>query len=96
MTSADGNRALSTTVCGSERLSVLFCLLIAYSVIKYRDVIIDALQDAFPLQPCEAHVLKCNTLIVEAISSGTWGSDYHMFALSLLLDQPILCIIPFI
>ena len=91
-TSPDDNcmyNALSTTVCGSEQLTVLFRLLVAYAVIKYRDVLIDALQDAFPLQPRESHVLKCNTLIVEAITIGAWGSDYHMFALSFLLDRPV-------
>ena len=66
-----------------------FRLLVAYAVVKYKNVLTDALQDAFPLQPREAHVRKCNNLIVEAITIRTWGSDYHMFALSLLLDRPI-------
>ena len=81
--------ALSTTVCGSEQLTVRFRLLVAYAVVKYKNVLTDALQDAFPLQPREAHVRKCNALIVEAITIRTWSSDYHLFALSLLLDRPI-------
>ena len=92
-TSPDDNcmyNALSTTVCGSERLTELFHLLTAYAVVKYRHVLIDALRDAFPFQTHEEHVRKCNTLIVQAITIRSWGSDYHMFALSLLLDRPIL------
>ena len=58
---------------------MLFRLLVAYAVVKYKNVLTDALQDAFPLQPHEAHVRKCNTLIVKAIT----------IALSFLLDRPI-------
>ena len=53
VTTGDGDcmyHALSRAVCGSEQLSKVFRLLIAYSIVKYRDVMIQALQDAFPLQ----------------------------------------------
>ena len=52
LTTGDGDcmyHALSSVVCGSGQLSKLFGLLTAYSVVKYRDVRIRALQDAFPL-----------------------------------------------
>ena len=90
LTTGDGDcmyHALSRVVCGSEQLSKLFRLLTAYSVVKYRDVMIRALQDAFPLQSREENVCKSNTLIVEALKIGSWGSDFHLFPLSLLLDR---------
>ena len=92
LTTGDGDcmyHALSRVVCGSEQLSKLFRLLTAYSVVKYRDVMIRALQDAFPLQSHEENVRKSNTLIVEALRIGCWGSDFPLFPLSLLLDRPI-------
>ena len=92
LTTGDGDcmyHALSRVVCGSEQLSKLFRLLTAYSVVKYRDVMIRALQDAFPLQTHEENVRKSNTLIVEALRVGSWGSDFHLFPLSFLLNRPI-------
>ena len=92
LTTGDGDcmyHALSRVVCGSEQLSKLFRLLTAYSVVKYRDVMIRALQDAFPLQSHGENVRKSNTLIVEALKIGSWGSDFHLLPLSLLLDRPI-------
>ena len=92
LTTGDGDcmfHALSRVVCGSEQLSRVFRLLVAYAVVKYRDVLIGALQHAFPSDPWENHVRKANTLIVHALQIGTWGSDFHLFPLSLLLDRPI-------
>ena len=91
-TTADGNcmyHALSRVVCGSEQLSVVFRLLAAYAVVKYRHVMINALHDAFPLQTHDENERKCNTLLVSALTIGDWGSDFHLFLLSLLLDRPI-------
>ena len=51
LTTADGDcmlHALPRVVCGSEQLSRVFRLLIAYAAIKYRDVLIGVLQHAFP------------------------------------------------
>ena len=81
--------ALSRSVCSSEQLSRIFRLLIAYAAVKYRDVVIEALQHAFLTDLHENHVRKANTLIVHALRIGTWGSDFHLFPLSLLLDRPI-------
>ena len=92
LTTGDGDcmyHALSRVVCGSEQLSRVFRLLIAYATVKYRDILIQALQHAFPTDPYENHVRKANTLIVHALRTGTWGSDFHLFPLSLLLDRPI-------
>lgn len=80
VTTGDGNclyHALSRTVCGSEQLSNIFRLLIAYSLVKYRDVMIRSLQDAFPLQSHGEHVCKSNALLIEALQLARWGSDYH-------------------
>ena len=79
----------SRVVCGSECLSRIFRLLIAYAAVKYRDVLIQALQHAFPTDPYGNQVRKANTLIVDALRIGCWGSDFHLFPLSLLLDRPI-------
>ena len=92
LTTGDGDcmyHALSRVVCGSEQLSRIFRLLTAYAVVKYRDVLIQSLQHAFPSDSLDTHVHKANTLIVHALHIGTWGSDFHLFSLSLLLDRPI-------
>ena len=84
-TTADGNcmyRALSRLVCGNERLSVVFRILTAYATAKYRDLMIDALHNAFPLQEHEA-------LLYSALRMGSWGIDFHLILLSILLDRPI-------
>lgn len=81
--------ALSRLVCGNETLSVVFRILTAYATAKYRDLMIDALHDAFPLQTHEINVRKCNTLLVSALTMGSWGSDFHLFLLSILLNRPI-------
>lgn len=81
-TTADGNcmyHALSTIVCGSKRLSMLFRLLAAYAVVKHRGVMMNALPDAFPQKSCDQHSRKCNTLIASALRIGSWGSDFHLF-----------------
>lgn len=80
LTTGDGDcmyHALSRVVCGSEQLSRVFRLLIAFAFVKYKDVLIGALQHAFPSELRENHVRKANTLIVHALQIGTWGSDFH-------------------
>ena len=81
--------ALSRVVCDSEQLSRVFRLLIAYAAVNYKDVLIGALQHVFPSNTWESHVCKANTLIVHALRFGTWGFDFHLFPLSLLLDRLI-------
>ena len=95
LTTWDGEymyHALSRVVCGSEQLSRTFRLLTAYAAVKYRDVLISSLQHAFPLDTLDNHARKANTLIIHALHIGTWGSDFHLFPLSLLLDRPILTV----
>ena len=70
-------------------MSKIFRLLTAYATIKYRESLIQAQQYAFPSLPQEEHVCKANTLIIHALQIGCWGSDFHLFPLSLLLDRPI-------
>ena len=91
LTTGDGDcmyHALSRVVCGSEQLSKLFRLLTAYGAVKYRHVLIRSIQYAFPSRPSEDIVRNANTLIVHALRIGSWGSDFHLFPLS-LLDRPI-------
>ena len=88
LTTVDGGcmfHALSRIVCGSKQLSRVS---IAYAVIKRRDVLIGALQHASPSNT-RNHVRKAFTLIVHVLRIGTWGSDFDLFPLSLLLDRPI-------
>ena len=65
-----------------------FQIIAAYAAVKYRDILIQSLQHAFPLDSLDIHVCKANTLIVHALHIGTWGRDFHLFPLSLLLDRP--------
>ena len=62
LTTGDGDcmfHALSRVVCGSEQLSRVFRLLVAYTAVKYyRDVLIGALLHAFPSDPQENHCVK--------------------------------------
>ena len=95
LTTGDGNcmyHALSRVVCGSEQLSKIFDCICSYEI---QDVMILSLQYAFPSDPLENHVRKANTLIVYALHAGSWGSDFHLFPLSLLLDRPILTYVYF-
>ena len=50
---------------------------------------ISAFHDAFPGASDEQHNTTFNTCIAKALRVGVWGSDYHLLALSLLLDRPI-------
>lgn len=50
---------------------------------------ISAFHDAFPGASDEQHNTTFNTCIAKALRVGVWGSDYHLFALSLLLDRSI-------
>ena len=80
LTIGDGDcmyHALSRVVCGSEQLSRIFRLLIAYATVKYRDILIQALQHAFPTDPYENHVLKANTLIVHALPGEVISTYFH-------------------
>ena len=84
LTTGDGDcmyHALSTVVCDR--------LLAVYAAVKYRHVLVQSLQHAFPLDLLANHICKANTLIVHALYIGTWGSDFHLLPLPLLLDRPI-------
>ena len=77
----------SPELCVGE-LSKIFRLLTAYAAVKYSDVLIDP-YSMLSHHALEDHVRNANTLIVHALRIGTWGSDFHLFPLSLLLDRPI-------
>ena len=50
---------------------------------------ISAFQDVFPSGSDEQHSAIFNTCLAKALKIGAWSTDYHLFALSLLLDRPI-------
>ena len=48
-----------------------------------------ALRDAFSGVSDQVHQSTINTTVEDAVKVNRWGTDYHLFALSLLLDRPI-------
>ena len=91
-TTGDGNcmyNALSLAFCGTERLSVVIRLLTAYAVIKHRNAMIDALSYIYFSGNSEQHVQMLTDTVHKAIHLGVWGTDLHLFPLSLLLNRPI-------
>ena len=91
-TTGDGNRmyhALSLTLCGTEHLSVIISLLTAHAVIKHRTAMIDALSHIYFSGNNEQHVQMLTDTVHKAIHVGVWGTDLHLFPLSLLLNRPI-------
>lgn len=91
-TTGDGSclfHALSLTLTGNETCTDLIRLLTAHALVKYKQIMINAFHDAYPLCTEQDLQLKFNTAIYEAVNVHKWGTDHHLFALSLLLDRPI-------
>ena len=89
LTTGDGNcmyNALSLTLTGTERFTHLIRLLCAYALVKYGNTMISALADAFPANTQSGHE---PTALHEALHVGVWGTDYHLFPFSLLMNRPI-------
>ena len=92
LTTGDGNcmyNALSLTLTGTERFTHLIRLLCAYALVKYRNTMISALADAFPANTQSGHEQMYATALHEALHVGVWGTDYHLFPFSLLMNRPI-------
>ena len=64
-------------------------MVVAHALLKFRATKISAFHDAFPGAPDEQHNAAFNTCLSKDLQIGVWGSDYHLFALSLLLNRPI-------
>ena len=62
----------------------------AYALVKYRQTFLTAIEDAYstysPSNVLGIHIES----IKEALNVRQWGTDYHLFALSHLLNRPII------
>jgi hypothetical protein len=91
-TTGDGNcmyNALSLTLTGTEQFSHLIRLLCAYALVKYKEVMISALADAFPSNTQASHEEMYHRALLEALQVGVWGTDSQLFPLSLLMNRPV-------
>ena len=92
VTTGDGNcmyNALSLAVCGTEHLSVVIRLLTTYALVKHRTAMIEALSHIYFSGNHEQRVQMLIETMHKAIHLGVWGTDLHLFSLSLLLNRPI-------
>lgn len=64
-------------------------LLTAHALVKHKEVMLSAFAHAFPSSSLEDHKLKFETALIKAVRVSDWGTDYHIFALSMLLHRPI-------
>ena len=97
-TTGDGNcmyHAMSLALTGSENISYLLKMLVAHALLKFRATMISSFRDAYPSSSDEQHNAIFNTCLAKALRVGAWGSDFHLFALSLLLNRPIFQFITF-
>lgn len=91
-TTGDGSclyHALSLALIGTEACTDLLRLLALHALVKHKATIMSAFRDAFPLATEHVLNVKYTTAIRKAVGIHCWGTDYHLFALSLLLDRPI-------
>ena len=91
-TTGDGNcmyNALSLAFCGTKHLSIVIRLLTTYALVKHRTAMIDALSHIYFDGNHEQHVQALTDTMHKAIHLGVWGTDLHLFSLSLLLNRPI-------
>ena len=93
VTRGDGNcmyNALSLVLSSSQELHALIRLLCVYALLKHKSVIIEALNDSYRQERSRPNILRMYTQALrEAVTLGAWGSDHHLFALSLVLGRPI-------
>ena len=82
--------ALSLTLTGTQTITDLMRLLTAHALVKHKQTMLSAFLDAFGSQSVryDAHK-EFNDTLKQADSIDQWGTDYHLFALSMLLDRPI-------
>ena len=81
--------ALSLAFCGTEHLSVVIRLLTTYALVKHRTAMVDGLSHIYFNGNHEhEHVQALTDTMHKAIHLGVWGTDLHLFSLS-LLNRPI-------
>ena len=86
VTSGDGNcmfNTLSLTIAGTEHLSAILRLLSVYGLVKYK---VRAITRAWGSS--RAHGMYTRDLRI-AVTNGAWGTDNHLFVMSLMLSRPI-------
>ena len=91
-TTGDGNcmyHALSLAICGTEDLSVVIRLLTTYALIKYKPAMMDVLANIYFTGDNHQHIQMFTNTVHKAVHLGVWGTDLHLFPLSLLLNRPI-------
>ena len=91
VTTGDGNclyHALSLTLTGSESCTPLMRLLTAHALVKHKEIMLSAFARAYPSSSLEDHKLKFENALFKAVRVSDWGTDYHIFALSMLLNRP--------
>ena len=89
VTSGDGNcmfDALSLTIAGTEHLSAVLRLLCVYGLVKHKDTMLRAITRACGAS--QAYDMYSYDLCI-AITNGAWGTDDHLFVMSLMLNRPI-------
>ena len=85
-TTGDGNCLYHALLRGSENILYLLKIVVAHALLKFRATMISAFHYTFPGD--KQHNATFNTYLSKALQYGVWGSDYHLFALSLLLNRP--------
>ena len=89
VTSGDGNclfNALSLTIAGNEHLSAVLRLLCVYGLVKHKDTMLRAITRAWGTS--RAIDMYSRDLFI-AVRNGEWGTDDHLFVMSLVLNRPI-------
>ena len=82
--------ALSLTLTGTQTITDLMRLLTAHALVKHKQSMLSAFLDAFGLQSVRYDPQKeFSDTLEQAVRIDQWGTDYNLFALSMLLDRPI-------
>ena len=92
VTTGDGSclyHALSLALTGTESCTLLMRLLTAHALVKHKDVVMTAFRKAYQFSSEGECELKFNTAVIQAVTVPNWGTDCHLFALSVLLGRPI-------
>ena len=62
----------------------------AYAVVKYKATLLNALHGNYSTSSARNRLGLFNSTLREAVTISAWGTDYHLFVLSLLLNRPII------
>ena len=97
-TTGDGNclwNAISICLCGSERYVYSLRLLTAYGLIKFKERMIAQLQVQNPDNRAGAENRWFDMLRI-AITPTAWGTDFHAYVISVVLNIPIFMFTSFV